>query len=59
MALNKVSGADIICNSCKLYKTKDCVKWHYWENVSPAYAKMCGECYCKVHLKPNLQRVIK
>jgi|GEM_PF-2921323 len=41
------TGADIICNGCKIYSTEKCVKWHFWENVSPGYALASGECCCK------------
>ena len=50
-------GASIVCGGCKLYKTKDCVKWGYWENVTADYARLClkaGECISKKERKNDV-----
>jgi hypothetical protein len=40
-------GDKIICKGCIYHKTEKCIKWHYWQNVSIAYAKFLSGNGCK------------
>ncbi|MCL2793615.1 MAG: hypothetical protein FWD87_11070 [Spirochaetaceae bacterium] len=66
MPVNKaITGVDVICKDCKLYRTDKCIKWEYWEKVSHGYALHImsypdpwgGECISK-EVKPSLQGIV-